>query len=158
HHHPRRPWHQDHLHRRSLSDRQSLRGLLVQRLQLHHQQIPAPADSRPYRTAKGRTLRTRRTGREYPLAENGRPARSAKLQLCANMFVLLSRRIFARRANFSSSSSSSIESPGSITKTRTTTRTIRLRLRRCVFMVNSRSNCFGCDPAVPSSVLLRPNL
>src|SRR5438094_5677509 len=52
--------------------------------------------------------------------------------------VLLSRRIFARRANFSSSSSfsfsSSIGCLGSITRTRTTTRTIRLRLRRSVFI------------------------
>src|SRR5436190_18964882 len=50
--------------------------------------------------------------------------------------VLLSRRIFARRANFSSSSlfssSSSIGCLGSITRTRTRTRTIRLRLRRSV--------------------------
>ena len=51
-------------------------------------------------------------------------------------FVLLSRRMFARRANFSSSSSSSSSSSigclGSITRTRTRTRTIRLRLRRSV--------------------------
>ena len=41
---------------------------ILQRIQLHRQQIPRPIHLRPRRAAKRRTLRTRRTGRQPPLS------------------------------------------------------------------------------------------
>jgi hypothetical protein len=68
--------HEDHLHGRPVSNRQSVRGFVLQRIQLHHQQIPRPGHRRAHRAAKRRALRTGRTGGEHfmtALSQRGQP-------------------------------------------------------------------------------------
>ena len=70
-HHPRRPRHQDRLHRRPLPDRQSVRGLFVERVQLRRQPFPRRADRRAHRIAERRTIGIGGAGGEYPVRITG---------------------------------------------------------------------------------------